>query len=442
MDTPITSVLRRLAFFPASELPENSRAIARLSLLDWAACAIAGRNQPVAENLGRLLDAEGGNGVAHAIGGRRLPPRAAAMLNGAASHALDYDDTHFAHIGHLSVGIYAAALAVGEEKGKNLGEVIDAFLLGAESAIRVGLALGREHYDKGFHQTATSGAFGATVAAARLYGLTADQFNNAIGLCATRASGLRNQFGTMGKPLNAGYSSSTGVECAALASLGMTSTEDGLIGKAGFVETHGGVGNADQNAAHRFIFDQISFKFHACCHGTHAMLQALRSIQAKTNIDPAQVVNLTVRVNPRWLNVCDLRAPRTGLEVKFSYVWLAGMAVHGKSTADPTAYTDDLANDPVLSGFAERVNVIGDPSLSDMQAEVVLRLSNGEETRAFHDLAMPGELARVRDELKDKAKVLVGPRAEALDRIVFGVGERPASELGKFLCKADADPTR
>ena len=94
----------------------------------------------------------------------------AALVNGATSHALDYDDTHFAHVGHLSVGIYPAALAVAEETGSSASHLIEAFLVGAEAAIRVGVKLGPGHYNRGFHQTATAGAFGATIAAGRLYG--------------------------------------------------------------------------------------------------------------------------------------------------------------------------------------------------------------------------------------------------------------------------------
>src|SRR5690606_29687183 len=113
-----------------------------------------------------------------------------------------------------------------------------AFLTGAETAIRIGLVLGTVHYNLGFHQTATAGAFGAAVAAGRLLGLDSGQMRNAIGLCATRASGLKSQFGTMGKPYNAGVAAANGVEAARLASLGMNSADDGLMGLQGFVPTH------------------------------------------------------------------------------------------------------------------------------------------------------------------------------------------------------------
>ena len=150
----------------------------------------------------------------------RVPPRAAALANGAISHALDYDDTHFAHVGHPSVGVLPAALALGEARGASAPAVLDAFLIGAEASIRIGLVLGRAHYERGFHQTATAGAFGATVAAAHVLGLSREATRQALSLVSTRASGLKSQFGSMGKPFNAGVAASNGVEAAELAELG------------------------------------------------------------------------------------------------------------------------------------------------------------------------------------------------------------------------------
>ena len=213
---------------PAADLPSGALQLARLSLLDWMACGLAGVDEPLAGILRALAEAEGGTEQASLFGAGRAPARMAALLNGATSHALDYDDTHFAHVGHLSVGIYPAALAVGEEIDAYADEVIAAFLGGAEGAIRVGLALGQAHYDLGFHQTATAGAFGATLAVARLLKLDASQTRHAFGLCATRASGIKSQFGTMGKPYNAGVAAANGVECAKLAALGMASEDAGL----------------------------------------------------------------------------------------------------------------------------------------------------------------------------------------------------------------------
>ena len=128
---------------------EGGREMMRLSLFDWAACGIAGEAEPLATILRAKALEEGGAGQASLIGGGRVPMRAAALVNGAISHALDYDDTHFAHIGHPSVAVIPAALAMAEAKDVGTEALIDAALVGGEASVRIGLWLGRDHYQIG-----------------------------------------------------------------------------------------------------------------------------------------------------------------------------------------------------------------------------------------------------------------------------------------------------
>ena len=321
---------------------------------------------------------EGGKPVATIVGeGDKYPARAAALANGTISHALDYDDTHFAHIGHLSVGIYPAALAVGEETNASAIETRDAFLTGAEAACRIGMVLGRVHYQRGFHQTATAGAIGATVAAGRLYRLTTNQMCNALSLVATRASGLKSQFGTMGKPFNAGIAAANGVEAANFAKRGFVSCEDGIAGAQGFVATHSDGPDTEsarlEPPPQRWIFEDNKYKLHACCHGTHAMIEALRDAMDQRRFSADELNCVTVFTHPRWLKVCDIKEPRTGLEVKFSYVHLAAMVVSGIDTSSDKIYTASLAGNEDLRKLADCVEVVGDETLGDMAARVVIR---------------------------------------------------------------------
>src|SRR5262249_49548548 len=149
-------------------------------------------------------------------------------------------------VGHPSVAIMPAALAAAEETDASGAALADAFLLGAEASVRLGMELGRAHYQRGFHQTATAGAFGATLAARRLTGLDATQLRHALSLIATRASGLKSQFGTMGKPFNAGIAAANGVEAAALAKRGFVSCDDGVAGPQGFIDTHSDAPDASE----------------------------------------------------------------------------------------------------------------------------------------------------------------------------------------------------
>ena len=185
----------------ATALPgADALAVMRLSLVDWMAVGIAGVGEPVSRSVRALIDEEGGSAQATMFGGGKAPARAAALVNGATSHALDYDDTHFAHIGHPSVAVIPAALAMLERNpGATIGQLVTNALAGCEASIRFGVLFGRAHYQIGFHQTATAGAFGASVAA--VLGAAPDTMDTALGLVSTRASGLKSQFGTDGQTL-------------------------------------------------------------------------------------------------------------------------------------------------------------------------------------------------------------------------------------------------
>ena len=427
-----------LAALPAAQIPASARRMAQFSLFDWMVCGRAGIGEPLAVILRDLIAGEGGREEASVIGGGKVPARAAALVNGATSHALDFDDTHFGHVGHPSVGIYPAALAAGEAMDASAAAVAEAFLIGAEASVRVGMILGRGHYNRGFHQTATAGAFGATLAAGRIFGLTRDQMRVALGLCATRASGLKSQFGTMGKPYNAGIAAANGVECALLARAGFTSADDGLMGTQGFVPTHSDA--PDEAAAwaaplpETFLFEDVKYKLHACCHGTHAMIEALVALRREAGIDATQVTAITLRTNPRWLSVCDIKAPRTGLEVKFSYNWLAGMVLSGIPTSADVTYTDMLAADPALSDFSSRINVVGDESVTDMQAAGEVTLNDGRHLPFAYDLANRLPDAVLESALRAKAAGLCGPdMAERLWKSVARLNDLSARDLARGL---------
>lgn len=422
-----------LAALDAVAAPAEARALARLSLFDWIVVARAGA--PLGGIIRDYVLAEDGRAEATVVGSaRRIPARAAALANGTISHALDYDDTHFAHIGHLSVAVMPAAMAVAEQRDLPAARVCDAFLIGAEAACRIGMVLGRRHYERGFHQTATAGAFGATVAVARLLDLDREHVRNALSLVATRASGLKSQFGTMGKPFNAGIAASNGVETALLAARGFVSCDDGIGGAQGFLATHSDDvseerGWAAPPPAH-FVFEDNRYKLHACCHGTHAMLNALLDLRARGDLVPERVARITVQTNPRWLNVCDIKHPRTGLEVKFSYVMLAAMAAMGIDTASDRAFTDALCADQALLELARRVIVDGDPTISDTATQVAVTLTDDVRMVATHDLAGHVPLPRLEQGLRAKAASLLGAaEAERVWLAVAAIDRLSAREL-------------
>ncbi|MEO0936735.1 MAG: MmgE/PrpD family protein [Pseudomonadota bacterium] len=393
--------------YGAEEAPEDVRAVMRLSVLDWAACGIAGAADG---GFAAWARAAHGEGPCLRFDNALSGPAEAALVNGTLSHALDYDDTHFAHIGHPSVVVVSAALAAAQAEGADMACALDAALAGAEASVAMGLWLGRGHYQIGLHQTATAGAFGACVAAGRVLALPQAQMRHALGLVATMASGLKAQFGTMGKPLNAGLAARAGVEAALWARVGMTGAGQGV---QAFGEVFHGAG---QDVPFAWRMGQVSHKYHACCHGLHAALEAV------AGVDLAGASRIEVFTHPRWMSVCNQPAPDTGLGAKFSYRHVIAMAAHGHSTADITAFTDACATDPALVSFRDRVHVTPDDSLTEMQARVAL-----DGAIHVHDLAAPAAYADRKARVQAKAQALIGSRAAALWQAI------EASDLGAFV---------
>jgi 2-methylcitrate dehydratase PrpD len=421
------------------QFPASAKAVARLSILDWSAVMLAGLDEPVSVMVRQMVDEDGGAPAASVFGlDDKRPARAAALANGAASHALDYDDTHFAYVGHPSVAVLPAALAIAEKTGASGVDLLEAFLVGVETACRVGCFLGSSHYQHGFHQTATSGSFGATAASARLMRLSQEQTRHALGIAATRASGLKSQFGTFGKPFHAGMAAANGVEAVTLASFGFISRPDGIECEQGFAETHAGAGgNADELFAglgRTFWFENVRYKHHACCHGIHAVLEALALIGEEPGFDAGAVSGVTIRVNPRWLRVCDIAEPETGLEAKFSFRLTAAMALGGVDTAALASFNNAICQRPDLVRLRDIVRVEGDDAITDTAAAVNVQLASGALLAGGFDLdeAVPPPVQQ--EKLRAKAASLIGAAAaDRLWQIISDLENRTAADFAAAL---------
>lgn len=384
-----------------------ARDIGRASALDWLACGRAGSSEPVSGILRNLAQQEAGAEQAALFGGGHAPVRMAALVNGTTSHALDYDDTHFAHIGHPSVAVYPAAMAMGAWKNRSLQECLEAALIGMELSVRIGMWLGRSHYQVGYHQTATAGAFGATAAAGRLLALSPSQMAGAFGLTATRAAGLKAQFGTMGKPYNAGIAAAAGVEAALLIAAGFEANPGALEGPFGFGATHHGEGNTAamlEGLGDSWHFETVSHKFHACCHGLHAALEAAREL----DLAAPEIASLTVETHPRWMSVCNQPEPDTGLGAKFSYKTVLAMQALGIDTARLQSYSDATCSDPRLVELRKRIDVTTNDSLTETEAVLVLIRKDGERLEARHDLQQLATPEARLGRIHEKAASLIG----------------------------------
>ena len=350
----------------------------KMSMIDWCGVAYAAKEEPVTKIVTKLIEEEQTNGHSKLISnGKQVSAKSAAFVNGTIGHALDYDDTHFLFTGHPTASAFPTALALGEELGSSIDEMMLAYMCGVEISTRLGHILGYSHYNKGFHQTATSGAFGATLVASKLLKLNAKQIENALGIVSTRASGLKSQFGTMGKPFHAGIAASNGIEAAKLSKLGFVSCENGIECNQGFLKTHAWDETIPEAAINGlgkdFLFPEIKYKFHACCHGLHAFLEALDELKTKNNFNPDSIEKISIQTQPSWLQVCNIDSPKTGLEAKFSYRLTAAMSLHGVDTGRLDSYNDEICFDEKIVKTRDKVEVIPNNQMTNTEALIELK---------------------------------------------------------------------
>ena len=370
---------------------DEMKFFAKMSILDWCGVAYAAKKEPVSKIVSEMVKEENGVNQARLITtGHRVSARGAALANGATGHALDYDDTHFLFVGHPTASALPTALALGEELGSSLEELLLAYMTGVEVSTRIGHILGYSHYNSGFHQTATTGSFGSTIVASKLLNLSEDETINALGLVSTRASGIKSQFGTMGKPYHAGMAASNGIEAAKLSKLGFISREDGMECDQGFFLTHGWdkklPNRAVENLGSDFLFPEIKYKFHACCHGLHSFLEALEELKQENNFNPETIEEIAIETNPSWLKVCNIEKPKTGLEAKFSYKLTAAMSIYGKDTADLDTYCDEICFDDNMNGIRDKVKVIPNDQLTNTQSLISIK-DGTKDIANKHDLS-------------------------------------------------------
>ena len=393
-------------------VPEEARVVARHCLLDWFGCALAGSSEPLSEILVRQV-AAGSPGDATLVGrAERTAALPAALINGAMSHALDYDDTHWTMNGHPSAPVIPAALALAERDRRNGAALLAAIIAGIEAECRLGWLIGPGHYAAGFHATGTLGAFGAAAASAHLLGLDSDKWRNALGLAGTQAAGLKSGFGTMAKPLHAGRAAENGLLAALLAADGFTANTAIIETSQGFAATHAGEAIDDERLAalgERFFIRETLFKYHASCYLTHAAIDAASQIRNEHGLCPDDIESVEVRGSTGCIGVCDIAAPTTGLEGKFSLRTTAAMALAGDDTSDPASFTDERMRDPELVSVRDRVVFSPQQGLPAMQATVVVQ-AGGRTLVAEADTGQPAEdLVRQWEKLTAKFFALAVP---------------------------------
>lgn len=375
------------------DLPDDIRALAKHCFLDWLGVTIAGAKDPGPEALFAELIEAGGVPEVMVFGRpERLPALPAALINGTASHALDYDDVNFAMSAHPSVVIFPALIALAEKIGASGQDVISSFVAGYEAAARVGVLVAPAHYDSGFHGTATIGTFAATAACAHLMKLSADQTEYAFGIAATQAAGIRSMFGTDCKPLHAGKASYNGLLAARLAMRGFNSKQGALECDLGFAQTHSDNFEPERALATPpggYFLRQNLFKYHAACYMTHSTADSIADAMKKDNLADHDVKTVEIMLDPTLDTVCNIQKPATGLEMKFSTRAVAALTLIGENTAKMSTFDDHLPADPNFINALNKVNVRLDKQMPPTLTKVELTLVNGKKLYAEHDSGIP-----------------------------------------------------
>jgi 2-methylcitrate dehydratase PrpD len=398
-----------------TDLPDDVRMLARQCVLDYVACTLAGAKDELTDILLAEAQEQGGGPIATVIGhSTRLPVLSAALVNGTASHALDFDDVNMAMTGHPSVVLLSALLAVAEERGSSGRDVLTAFVAGYELQCRLGLLLAPGHYNVlGFHATGTLGSFGAATACAHLLGLDAEKFATALGIAGTQAAGLKSMFGTMCKPLHAGKAAYHGLLAARLAQRGFTSRGDVLECPQGFARTHSPDFNPADALAEPpggFHIRNNLFKYHAACYMTHAPIEAARKLREQHGLTPDSIARIRLSLDETCDRICNIPAPRTGLEAKFSLRLTTAMALAGVNTGGLASYSEATAVDPTLIALRDKVEFNFQNGRPNTIADLELVLTDGRRVTATHDSGVPAtDIAEQGRRLEEKFTSLAEP---------------------------------
>ncbi len=384
------TIARFITQVDAASIPREDYDQAKIALLDWLSVLLAGKDEPLVLKLLHINELMGGKAQATILGhGLKTNISQAALINGAMSHALDYDDTMAQFQGHPTVTLFPGLMALTEWKGKNGFDFLSAYIIGLKTGAVIGACAGAEHYGAGWHGTSTIGRFASAAGCARLLGLNELETVYALGLAGTQASGLKRVFGTMCKPYHAGRASQVGLESALLGGEDFTCAEDILEGADGFFQLLKGRINqkAVDSLGKTWDTAKLAQKYHASCHGTHSAIEVILNMVRKDNLTASDIKSITVQTTQTALAIAGKQEPKTGLEGKFSiYYCVANALLRGDTGMQ--AFTDEKVNDPGIKSLMKKIAVKAAPdaSILGLAAKVEVETISGKKLEGFSDI--------------------------------------------------------
>jgi 2-methylcitrate dehydratase PrpD len=378
------------------DIPGEVVELGKKSILDGLGLALAGSKAQTGSLCRRYLERIGVcDGQSTIIGSaRKTSPRFAAFVNGVSIHADDFDDTQLAVakdrvyglLVHPTVPVLPALLALAERGGVSGKQLTLAYHLGVEVECKIAEAISPRHYQDGFHSTGTCGPFGSAAACAKLLQFEHSQILNTFGLVASQSGGLRENFGTMTKPYQAGHAAESGLVSAELVALGWTAAGQILEADRGFFHAFGGSYDpaAIMDRLGRpwtFVSPGISLKPYPSGSLTHpAMTELARMIEAN-NIQAAQVEKIDVGANHNMTTTLLHHQPKTGLEAKFSMEFCIAILLL-EHEAGLKEFSDKVVQRADVQEMIRRVNFYVDPEAESagydkMTSLLKIHLKNG-----------------------------------------------------------------
>ncbi len=367
------ALAERIAGVRFDALPTEAVYWSRTAIMDTVGCTLAGANESCARIAARV---SASSGPCLVFGtNERVAPLDAALINGTAAHALDFDDCSNTLGGHPSAPILPALFALSETRALDGRAFITAYVAGWETETRIARGVNFHHYEKGWHPTATLGVFGATAACCHLLELSPDVTARALGLAASFASGVKANFGTMTKPLHVGHSARDGLLAALLTAEGFTANPGALEHPQGFLHVFNGAGNFDADAILRdwgqpwdIVQPGVAIKQYPCCGSTHPAVDAMLALVREHRLTPAMVERVDARTHPRRLAHTNRPAPNSELDAKFSVQYcLARALADGRVSLEH--FEGDSFRDSAIRELLPRIYAAPHPDMSMASTE-------------------------------------------------------------------------
>jgi len=387
--TLLGQLAQHVLAFDKRQLTKASIAQAKVCILDAIGVTLAGYPEPCTQILLKTAGVATAPGPALIFGtALRTSALDAALINGTASHALDFDDFSGIMGGHHSVPLVSTLFALAEERGCTGEDLIAAYVIGVEVQVRLARAVNFHHYDKGWHPTTTLGIFGTAAAACHLIKLDLPRTTMALCIAASLAGGLKANFGTMTKPLHVGQCCRNGLLAAVLAEAGFDAAPDALEHHQGFLNVYNGPGTFDIGKLFagwgqpwEIEAKSIGLKQFPCCGSTHPAVNMALRLRREERLSAADIASIEILPHGRRLRHTDTPHPQTSLEAKFSVQYVVARALHsgilrlkhfeGDAHLEPEIVR--LLNLTTASPHPE----MADDSVEQWGAEVVVTLKDG-----------------------------------------------------------------